>query len=85
MKILSLIILFAVFVFALPLDAFCSDQNPEVEHHHGIVLCHASCHGAVLISDSTLKIQETKSSLTPSLGFIYEAPILPAEERPPLT
>ncbi|VAW13636.1 hypothetical protein MNBD_BACTEROID05-875 [hydrothermal vent metagenome] len=83
MKILSIIILFAVFVFILPLDAFCSETT-EIEHHHGIVLCHASCHGAVLTSDDIIKIQKTKSSRTSSLGFIYEAPDLPTEERPPL-
>lgn len=85
MKILRIIILVALVVSFMPLDAFCDDHSETTEHHHGVVLCHASCHGAVLTSNTTVKLQDTTSYVTPTNGIKYEGPFLPIDVRPPLS
>ena len=86
MKVLRIFILIALVVSFMPLDAFCDDHHEPTEHHHSVVMCNASCHGAVLTTDNTLvSFPDLQSYLTPSINFIYEAPYLPTEYRPPIT
>ena len=85
MKYLRIIILVALVVSFMPLDAFCDDHAETTEHHHGILLCHAFCHGATLISTDSVHLPDfSEASFNLQNRFIYEAPVLPTEERPPL-
>lgn len=85
MKILRIVILIALVVSFLPHDAFCEDHHEETEHHHGVVLCHSSCHGAVLISAQSIDLPEVATPFLSAQGFSYDEPILPTEFRPPIT
>lgn len=85
MKFVRVIILIALVVSFMPLDAFCEDHHDPTEHCHGIVLCHGSCHSAVLSNNSTLVLPDYVISYMPQNSLFYEAPILPTEERPPLS
>jgi hypothetical protein len=85
MKILKIIILIALVVSFMPLDAFCEDHHDEVEHHHGIVLCHGSCHGAILANSQSFDLPEIIISFSWVQNFSYDEPILPTDFRPPIT
>lgn len=86
MKLLRIIILIAFVVSFMSLDAICDDHHETTEHHHGIVICHASCCGTVLTNDNTVDLPNTaETSFNLQNDFIYKAPFLPTEERPPLS
>ncbi len=85
MKFLRILILIALVVSFIPLDAFCADHNEETEHHHGIVICHGSCHGAILTSDQSLNLPKVTTSFFSAQDFSYEEPILPTAFRPPIS
>mgnify|MGYP001410160565 CR=1 FL=1 len=85
MKLVKIIILIALVISFMPLDALCHDHHATEEHHHGIVLCHSSCHGAVLTSTQSIDLPELTTPVFAAQGFIYEAPYLPTDFRPPIT
>ena len=86
MKFVRIIILIALVVSFMPLDAFCDDHHHETtEHHHGVVLCHSSCHGAVLTSVQSVDLPEIVTPLFSAQEFSYDEPIIPTEYRPPIT
>jgi hypothetical protein len=85
MKFIRIIILVALVVSFMPLDAFCDDHAETTKHCHGIVHCQAHCNNAVLTSDANHKLQDANSYSITAYDIIYEAPVLPTEERPPLS
>lgn len=85
MRFIRILIVIALVVSFMPLEAFCNEHHHgEDEHHHGIVMCQGSCHGAVLTSMEALDLPEITEPYFSIQDFSYEDPTLPADLRPPI-
>ncbi len=90
MKLFHIILVAALMVLVIPLEALCCDHHQTETHHsseeahHGVVSCHAACCGIVLTSLPRLTLPEEIVLFSPAPDFSYVEPYIPTRYRPPI-